>query len=89
MYTLMLGQTWPQEVMVSKFSIFRGFKLCCSVLVDESGNFEFSRQKKFLNQNLQPIFTLHHVHYDDVDILPSSSLFDKSYPEFYGYQTLS
>ena len=30
-----------------------------------------------------------HVHYDDVDILPSSSLFDESYPEFYGYHTLS
>ena len=29
------------------------------------------------------------VLYDDVDILPSSSLFDKSYPEFYGYHTLS
>ena len=27
--------------------------------------------------------------YDDVDILPSSSLFDKSYPEFYGYHNLS
>ena len=27
--------------------------------------------------------------YDDVDILPSSSLFDKSYPEFYGDQCLS
>ena len=29
------------------------------------------------------------VLYDDVDILPSSSLFDESYPEFYGYHTLS
>ena len=28
-------------------------------------------------------------HYDDVDILPSSSLFDESYPEFYGDQCLS
>ena len=27
--------------------------------------------------------------YDDVDILPSSSLFDESYPEFYGDQCLS
>ena len=27
--------------------------------------------------------------YDDVDILPSSSLLNKSYPEFYGYHTLS
>ena len=29
------------------------------------------------------------IHYDDVDILPSSSLFDESYPEFYGDQCLS
>ena len=29
------------------------------------------------------------VSYDDVDILPSSSLFDESYPEFYGDQCLS
>ena len=29
------------------------------------------------------------VGYDDVDILPSSSLFDESYPEFYGDQCLS
>ena len=29
------------------------------------------------------------IQYDDVDILPSSSLLNKSYPEFYGYHTLS
>ena len=28
-------------------------------------------------------------HYDAVDILPSSSSFDKNYPEFYGDHTLS
>ena len=36
-----------------------------------------------------PILTIWHIHYDDVDILPSSSLFDESYPEFYGDQCLS
>lgn len=54
MYTLMLGQTWPQEVMVSKFSIFRGFNYVVQFWWMNLGILNFLDRKNFLIKIYNP-----------------------------------
>ena len=68
MYTLMLGQTWPQEVMVSKFSIFRGFNYVVQFWWMNLGILNFLERKKIAFYTLVVehfdtfIYSLHYYH---------------------------